>query len=234
MAARLAAFLQGLQQLGWSNDRNVRIDIRWGAGSTERSNAPTGALTPDVILLRRFGGRTIATGDPYSADRLHADPLSVGAGYVDSLARPGGNATGFTLSEYGISEVAGVLKEIAPNVTRAAVLRDATIQQGWLVGAIQHGTIIRDRGEPYQRAGRQRVRARRRSIRAHTEWRLIVTERAAIVNREDHAAVRYQLQQCTLALIRRRRWPDSYAADRSHPLDARRQLRRSHPEGKAG
>jgi putative tryptophan/tyrosine transport system substrate-binding protein len=141
--ARLAAFLHGLQQLGWIDGRNVRIDTRWGAGSTEEIRkhvAELIALTPDVILAS--GGS--AAGPLLQATRtlpivFTQTPDPVGAGYVESLAHPGGNATGFTLSEYGISaKLLEVLKQIAPNVMRAAVLRDPTIQQGIGVwGAIQ-------------------------------------------------------------------------------------------------
>jgi len=141
--ARRAAFLEGLQQLGWTDGRNVRIDTRWGAGNAEEIRkyaAELVALTPDVILAS--GGSVV--GPLLQVTRtvpivFTQTPDPVGAGYVESLARPGGNATGFTLSEYGISaKLLETLKEIAPSVTRAAVLRDPTIQQGiGLWGAIQ-------------------------------------------------------------------------------------------------
>jgi putative ABC transport system substrate-binding protein len=127
--ARLTGFLQGLQQLGWTDGRNVRIDTRWGAGDVERFRsyaAELVALVPDVIL---------ASGSPVMASlqqatrtvpivfALVADP--VGSGYVASLARPGGNATGFASTEFGISgKWLELLKEITPGVTRVAVLRD--------------------------------------------------------------------------------------------------------------
>jgi ABC-type uncharacterized transport system substrate-binding protein len=133
--ARNAAFLQELQQLGWTVDRNVRIDYRWGAGDAARNRrnaAELVALAPDVIL---------ATGTPTLEPLLQAtrtvpivfvqvvDP--VGAGMIASLARPGGNATGFTTIDYGISgKWLELLKEIAPNVTRAAVIRDASSSSG--------------------------------------------------------------------------------------------------------
>ena len=127
--ARVAAFLQGLQQLGWTDGRNVRIDYRWAADNADRIRkyaAELVALAPDVILAT--GSTTV--GPLQQATRtvpivfvIVADP--VGAGFVDSLARPGGNATGFMLFEYGISgKWLELLKEIAPGVTRAAVLRD--------------------------------------------------------------------------------------------------------------
>jgi len=141
--ARVAAFVQGLQQLGWTDGRNLRIDIRWGAGDAERIRhyaAELVALAPDVILAA--GGATV--GPLFDATRtvpivftLTPDP--VGAGFVDSLARPGGNVTGFTNFEYGIGvKWLELLKEIAPRVTRAAVLRDPTIPAGiGEFGAIQ-------------------------------------------------------------------------------------------------
>ena len=133
--ARIAAFHQGLQQSGWTVGHNVRIDTRWGAGDADRMRryaAELVSLAPDVILVS--GGT--AVGALLQATRTvpivftqTSDP--VGAGYVASLARPGGNATGFTISEYGIAgKWLELLKEIAPRVTRAAVLRDATVPQG--------------------------------------------------------------------------------------------------------
>jgi putative ABC transport system substrate-binding protein len=133
--ARLAAFRQGLQQLGWTDGRNVRIDTRWATGDpgrTRRYAEELVALAPDVILAS--GGAVV--GALLQATRsvpivFTQTPDPVGAGYVDSLARPGGNATGFLFVEYGMSaKWLELLKEIAPRVTRAAVLRDATIPQG--------------------------------------------------------------------------------------------------------
>ena len=141
--ARMAAFLQGLQQLGWTDGRNVRIDYRWGAGDADRIRkyaAELVALAPDVILAS--GSATVAP--LLQATRTVpivfvqvADP--VGAGFVESLARPGGNATGFTLFEYGISgKWLELLKQIAPAVTRVAVLRDPAHPAGTgQFGAIQ-------------------------------------------------------------------------------------------------
>jgi putative tryptophan/tyrosine transport system substrate-binding protein len=165
--ARHAAFLQGLQEWGWTAGRNVQIDYRWGAGDADRIRkyaAELVALAPDVIL---------ATGSPVTAALLQATrsaalaseasgqrgdsntmrapdtrpepgssaravpivfaqvPDPVANGFVESLARPGGNATGFTIYEYGTSgKWLELLKEIAPQVTRAAVLRDPVIASG--------------------------------------------------------------------------------------------------------
>jgi putative ABC transport system substrate-binding protein len=133
--ARVAAFVQGLQSAGWVEGRNVRIDIHWAAtdaAGIRRHAAELVALAPDVILASggttlgplRQVSRTVPTvftgvGDP------------VGAGYGESLARPGGNATGFTSFEWSISgKWPELLKEIAPGVTRAVVLRDAELGSG--------------------------------------------------------------------------------------------------------
>jgi putative tryptophan/tyrosine transport system substrate-binding protein len=141
--ARLGAFLQGLQQLGWTDGRNMRIDTRETLGDPDRTRryaAELVALAPDLILT---------TGSAALAPLLHAtrtvpivftivaDP--VGAGFVESLARPGGNATGFLAFEYGISgKWLELLKQIAPDVTRAAILRDPAIAAGiGQFGAIQ-------------------------------------------------------------------------------------------------
>jgi len=141
--ARLRAFVQGLQELGWTDGRNVRFDYRWPAGDAERIRryaAELVALAPDVILAG--GGAVVpsllqATRTVPIVFTQTPDP--VGAGFVNSLARPGGNVTGFTTYEYGISaKWLELLKEIAPHVTRAAVIRDAAIASGtgqW--GALQ-------------------------------------------------------------------------------------------------
>src|SRR5262249_15398395 len=141
--ARIAAFLHGLQQLGWADGRNVRIDTRWSGGNADeirKHAAELVGIAPDVILA---SGGSVA-GPLLQATRtvpivFTSTPDPVGAGFVDSLARPGGNATGFTNLEYGLgAKWLELLKEIAPRVTRAAVLRDPAIPQGtgqW--GAIQ-------------------------------------------------------------------------------------------------
>jgi putative ABC transport system substrate-binding protein len=133
--ARMVAFLQGLQQLGWSEGRNVRIDTRWAAGDANLIRnyaAELIALAPDVILAP--GNTTV--GPLLQATR--AVPIvfttlldPVGAGFVESLARPGGNATGFIAFEYGLSgKWLELLKQIAPSLTRVAILRDPTTAAG--------------------------------------------------------------------------------------------------------
>src|SRR5665811_1701543 len=141
--ARLAAFVQGLRELGWTDGRNVRIDTRWAAGNANDARkyaAELVSLAPDAILV---SGGSLA-GTLLQATRtvpivFTQTPDPVGAGFVDSLARPGGNATGFTQFEYGMSpKWLELLREIAPRVTRVAVLRDPINPAGTgQFGAIQ-------------------------------------------------------------------------------------------------
>jgi putative tryptophan/tyrosine transport system substrate-binding protein len=132
---RFGAFLQGLQQAGWTIGRNVRIDTRWAgtsAADIRRNAMELASLTPDVIL----GTGSLAVGALKQATATVPiifvgiiDP--VGAGLIDSLARPGGNLTGFLLWEYGLSSKwLNLLKEIAPRTTRVAVLRDPAVSSG--------------------------------------------------------------------------------------------------------
>src|SRR5262245_42533666 len=131
----VAAFVRELQRWGWSGGRNVRIDTRWGAGDRERYRtlaAELVGLVPDVLLA--------ATTDVVAALQRasQATPIvfvgiidPIGSGLVASMARPGGNATGFTVFEYAIAaKWLELLKEIAPSLTRVAVLRDANVASG--------------------------------------------------------------------------------------------------------
>jgi putative tryptophan/tyrosine transport system substrate-binding protein len=133
--ARFTAFQQGLQQLGWVDGRNVRIETRWSGGKADdarRYAAELIALAPDVILAS--GGAIV--GPLLQVTRtvpivFTQTPDPVAAGFVASLARPGGNATGFTQVEYGTAaKWIELLKEIAPHVTRAAILRDPAVPEG--------------------------------------------------------------------------------------------------------
>ena len=133
--ARLSVFVQALQKLGWTDGRNVQVDVRWGGGDAEtmrRHATDLAALAPDVVL---------ATGGS-AVDRLLAAtraipivfvtvPDPVGSGFVESLSRPGGNATGFMQFEYSLSgKWLQLLKELEPGLTRVAVLRDAAVPAG--------------------------------------------------------------------------------------------------------
>ena len=177
--ARIAAFLQGLQQLGWTDGRNVRIDTRWATSDADdirRHAAELVALAPDVILA--------ATGTVTVAPLLQAtrtvpivfvtviDP--VGAGFVASLARPGGNATGFThLRIRHERKMAGAAQgDRAPRDAGGGPsgsgrrLRDRPVRRHPGRGAVVGGG-----GEPGRRARCRRNRARRHGIRARLEWR---------------------------------------------------------------
>ena len=139
--ASLAALQQALRQLGWIEGRNLRIDARWFAGNRDdnrKNAAELIALAPDLIF---------ASGGAAAQPLLQATrtipvvfaivPDPVGAGFVQNLARPGGNATGFTSFEYGIgAKWVELLKQIAPSVKRVAVLRDPAITAGTGRGAV--------------------------------------------------------------------------------------------------
>jgi putative ABC transport system substrate-binding protein len=131
----LAAFYQVLQQLGWSVGRNVRFDERWGAGDANRIHtlaAELVGLAPDVILAVGPDSLAQLLGTTRTVPLVFVlAPDPVGAGFVDSLAQPGGNATGFLMFEYSLAgKWLGLLKEVAPAVTRVAVLRDPNITAG--------------------------------------------------------------------------------------------------------
>jgi putative ABC transport system substrate-binding protein len=141
--SRVAAFLQGMRELGWNSDRNMRIDIRWAGNDNERHRryaAELAAFAPDVFLASASPAvmalQQVASTVPIVFVGV-SDP--VGAAFVDSMARPGGRITGFTQFEYGISaKWLEILKEIAPRVTRVAVLRNPAIASGsGHLGALQ-------------------------------------------------------------------------------------------------
>jgi putative ABC transport system substrate-binding protein len=129
--ARLAALHRGLRKLGWIDGRNVRVELRSGSGmeNLRKNIAELIALSPDVLLSSGAASLQQLLPATKTIPIVFAnvsDP--VGAGFIDSLAQPGGNATGFLQAEYGLSgKLAELLKQIAPSVKRAAVLRDTTI-----------------------------------------------------------------------------------------------------------
>jgi putative ABC transport system substrate-binding protein len=133
--ARVTAFVQALQKLGWIEGGNVHIDIRWAGDNPDyyrRYSEELVGLAPDVILAGASPSVAALKRVTRSMPIVFAGVIDpVGAGFVNSLARPGGNATGFANFEYSISgKWLEVLKELAPNVTRAAVLRDPTFAAG--------------------------------------------------------------------------------------------------------
>jgi putative ABC transport system substrate-binding protein len=139
--SRLAAMHRGLQKLGWIEGRNLRVELRAGSGAENlRKNiAELIALSPDLLVSSGAASLQQLLPATRTIPIVFAnvsDP--VGAGFIDSLAHPGGNATGFLQTEYGVSgKLAELLKQIAPTITRAAVLRDPTI-----AGAIGHFAIV--------------------------------------------------------------------------------------------
>jgi putative ABC transport system substrate-binding protein len=133
--ARLAAFLQGLQELGWTDGRNVRIDYRWAAADADRSRtyaAELVAVGPDVILAAGSLSVAALQQTTRTVPIVFVNIIDpVGAGFVARLARPGGNTTGFTSFEYSLSgKWLELLKEITPNLTRIAILRDPALAAG--------------------------------------------------------------------------------------------------------
>ena len=201
--ARLAAFAQGLQQAGWTIGENIRIDYRWGSGNAELLSKHAVELVsrePEVILAHSSAAVEAlrqATGTVPIVFTLVADP--VGAGYVDNLARPGGNITGFTNFEYSIGgKWLELLKEIAPNVTRVAVLRESFVAAGpGQFGAIQ--AAAQTRGVELRPVDLRNVADIERDITAFAQEQnggLIVTgSPAATVHREliNMLALRHRL-----------------------------------------
>jgi putative tryptophan/tyrosine transport system substrate-binding protein len=240
---RNAAFLQALQQLGWTVGQNVQIDYRWSAGSeddTRKYAAELVALAPDVI----FTSGSAALAPLRSATRtvpivfvLVPDP--VGSGFVDSLARPGGNVTGFTNFYYGIgAKWLALLKEVAPNTTRAAVLRDPAIPAGtgqW--GAIQSvSPSFAIEVSPISLIDAGEMDGALTTFAGSPNGGLIVTGSALTVVCRDliiSLAARYRLP----AVYYDRYYVSaggliSYGSDRCRTVPVSSHLRRSHTEGR--
>src|SRR5262245_61659390 len=162
---RIAVFVQGLKELGWIEGRNIQFDIRLGAGvaTTLKQATEMVALAPEVILANgsaAMGPLLQVTSIVPIVFVIVSDP--VGAGYVASLARPGGNATGFTSYEYGMTaKWTELLKQIAPSVKRVAVIPDPSLR--WTRPVRRdpvRGAVARRGGDPDQCARSQRDRAR--------------------------------------------------------------------------
>jgi putative ABC transport system substrate-binding protein len=177
---RIAAFHQALQELGWSVGHNVRIDTRWGEDDADlerKHAAELVALAPDIILA----SGTLSVAALQNVSRTLpivfagvTDP--VGAGFVDSLARPGGNATGFMIYEYSLgAKWLELLKQIAPSVTRVAVIRNSANPAGIAIfGTIQNaaqslGVEVRPVSVSVHDA--RRIRTHYCGLRPFREWR---------------------------------------------------------------
>ena len=241
--ARVRALLEGLQQLGWTDGRNVRIDYRFGAADVDRSRryaAELIALAPDVIQASGTGPVAALQQASRTVPIVFVQiPDPVNAGFVDSLSRPGGNATGFTVwEEFGTSgKWLELLKEVAPHVTRVAVLRDPTMPaEIGQTGAIQSvAPSLGVQVSPVACATR-RDRARHCGIRARGKWR---ADRVRC--RVGHHATRTDQQHSQPDTIARGLpTPRVRCSRRSHLLwvefdrsvPARGSLRRSHPQGR--
>ena len=241
--ARFGAFLQGLGQSGWSIGRNVRIDTRWAGGNAadiRRHAAELAALAPDVILAdgaSAVGALLQATRTVPIVFPVVGDPI--GAGFVDSLARPGGNVTGFMNFEYSIGgKWLELLKEIAPGVTRVAVLRDPALPSGTgQFGAIQ--TVAPSLGADVipvnVRDASEIERAVAAFVRTPNGGLIVTPSGLTIRHREsDHCACDPPQAACGLlrTLLRQGWWLDLLWARYRRPVPARGRLRRSHPQGR--
>jgi len=236
--ARLTAFAQALQQSGWTVGQNVRIDYRWGPGNAETMRkyaTELVALAPDVVLA----STSAAVPPLLEASRTVpivfaavADPVA--AGFVESLARPGGNATGFTVYEYSISgKWLELLKEVAPRVMRAAVLRELGIAPGLAqFGAIQ--ALAPSLGVELRPVGVRDADEIERGLAAFAQG----SDGGIIVIGSPRAAMQRDLiagGQASLArglqrpLLPRCRRSDLLWARFPRPVPARGRLRRPHP-----
>jgi putative ABC transport system substrate-binding protein len=191
---RMAAFVQGLQEFGWTEGRNMRFDYRSGLADADRYRryaAELVALAPDVLLATNL----VALGPLQQVTRTlpivfaqATDP--VGGGYVENLARPGGNATGFMSVEYSMSgKWPELLKQIAPSVTRVAVLRDPVLGSGTAQFAVIQA-VAQSLGMQVIPVDMRSDRARLHCIRARVEWRpdRHVEHVGANSSRTDHHA----------------------------------------------
>jgi putative tryptophan/tyrosine transport system substrate-binding protein len=239
--ARVAAFFQGLQELGWSIGRNVRVEYRWGAGDPERIRkyaAELAALAPDIILAT--GASTV--GPLLRVTRTvpivfvtTIDP--VGSGFVASLALPGGNATGFTAWEFSLSgKLLELLKEIAPRVTRVAVIRDPFVQAGSAgFAAIQ--TVAPSFGVELTPIGVRDADEVERGIAAFAHGPNDGLIGAAIIGADSSRLDHYAgcpapaARGLLLRSLRHLRWPGLLWDRSNRPVPARRRLRRSHSSG---
>jgi putative ABC transport system substrate-binding protein len=236
--ARVAAFQQGLQQLGWTDGSNLRIEHRWGAGNADdirKYAAELAALAPDVILVTGVAVEQMLQATRTVPIVFAIVPDPVGSGLVDSLSRPGGNATGFMQFEYSLcAKWLELLKQIAPAVTRVAVLRDPAVTGGIgqfaVIQSVAPAVGVEVRGQPSRR---RRDRARGHGLRALPEWR---PNRDG--ERVDGGSWRPDRHACGPAQtarglyqprLSRRRRPDLLRGRFCRPVPSRGRLCRPHP-----
>jgi putative ABC transport system substrate-binding protein len=190
--ARIAAFLQGLRQLGWTDGGNVRIDYRWAAGDTgrfQRYAEELLAFAPDVILASAAPSVQALQRATRTVPIVFAnvgDPVA--SGFVQSLARPGGNATGFMQFEFGLSgKWLELLKQVAPDVTRAAVLRDPEVGTGTTQFAVIQAMapLLRVEVNPVNVRDPSEIRSAVEAFTRSPNGGLIVTASALAVRHRD-------------------------------------------------
>ena len=238
---RMTAFVQGLQELGWTDGRNVRIETRWGASDPERNRryaAELVTLAPDVILAAGTPVLVALQRESRSIPIVFASIVDpVGAGFAERLSRPGGNATGFTLFEYAISgKWLELLKELLPSVTRVAVIRDPVITQGiGQFAAIQ--AVSPPFGVELSPIGVRDNEIERAVERFAQEpnGSLIVTAGSdSNSSRSDHRAggSAPTAGGLSLPLPCDQRRPHLVRARHRRSISARRRIRRSHPQGR--
>ena len=241
--ARVAAFAQAMQELGWTVGRNLQIDYRWGQNDPDRLRkyaAELVALAPEVIVANANPSTTALQQATRSVPVVFVNQVDpVGAGFVESLARPGGNITGFTNFEYGLGgKWLELLKEIAPRVMRVAVLRDPASASGTgQLGAIQsvapsfgvelRPVDIRNTGEI--------ERALAAFSRTSNGGMIVTGSRVrAFSSGRDPCARRPAWPACGLLIPppRRARRADLLRARFVRPVPARGRLCGSHPQGR--
>jgi hypothetical protein len=239
--ARLAVFVKALEELGWTDGRNVQFDVRFGtrAATTGQHAAEMVALAPDVVLAQGSGAAGPLLQVTHTVPIVFVIvPDPVGAGFVASLARPGGNATGFLSFEYSIgAKWLELLKEVMPGMTRAAVMRDPAIRRARSVrGSPGRGAVARARGDSGQCARPEGDRARHRGLRARAERRPDRDgERVSIRPSPSDCEARGPAQTaCGLcaAALRRSRRTDLLWAQFLRSIPTRGGLRQSHPQGR--
>jgi putative tryptophan/tyrosine transport system substrate-binding protein len=187
--ARIAAFLQGLQQLGWTDGGKVQIDYRWAAGDAgrfQRYAEELLALAPDVILASAIPSVQALQRATRTVPVVFGDPVA--SGFVQSLARPGGNTTGFMQFEFGLSgKWLELLKEVAPDVMGAAVLRDPHVGSGTTQFAVIQAMapLLRVEVNPVNVRDPSEIRRAVEALARSTNGGLIVTASALAVRHRD-------------------------------------------------
>ena len=240
----MAAFQQGLQGLGWSIGRNLRLDHRWGPLDPERLRLRAQeliALAPDVMIVAGGGAAEAVQRANRTVPVVLAQSIDpVGAGYVASLARPGGNVTGFTQFEYSLSgKWLQLLKELTPSVTSVAVLRDLGVGSAGIGQWAVIQAMSEQIGVELTPISIRDVNEMERGIAAFARGSnggLIVSfSSSATIHRQAiiASAARHRLfGDLPVSLLRRRRRADLLWCRSDRPIPARGRICRSHPQGR--